>query len=258
MHIHGFLSSDSALDYHELCKKACELNYTSIAFTEHFDLLDTEILEYGILSLNKYFILIDKLRKEFPEINIIKGIELGEPHRVKEISDRLFKIEKPEYIIGSLHVTKKNLNVSTNINRILTINEVENYYQENLDMVQQGGFDTLGHLSIYKRSIPYNENYPKKRLFYIIDEIFREMIKKNICLEINFSSFFRNCISFLPEPELLVRYRDMGGDLITIGSDSHQLEHFDKFYNKTLDSLRLLKFRCIWWKLENKWYKLDL
>ena len=258
MHVHGYLSSDSVLDYRELCNKALQNEYRAIAFTEHFDLVDSEILEYGIISLNKYFSLIDKLRVEFPELQIIRGVELGEPHRVGELSQRLFREQKPDYIIGSLHVTKRRVNVSVKIHKPMSDKEIAGYYEENLEMVEQGGFDTLGHLGIYKRGLVSPQKIPKKTVFFYLDKIFTEIISKNICLEINNSGYKRNFNDLIPETEVLARYRDMGGELITIASDSHDLEQFDKFYKKTLDKIRQIGFRCIWWKNMQIWGKIDI
>ena len=259
MHLHGYLSSDSSiLDYHELCKKALDYGYKAIAFTEHYDLIDSEIVEYGIPPLHRYYDLIDLLRTKFPDLVILAGVELGEPHRVQEFSRRLFAEQPPDYIIGSLHVTRDGLNVSSRSVGEMTDEEITGYYLENLEMVQLGGFDTLGHLGIFKRGWPNHTKNTKKHFFKIIDEILREIIKKNICLEVNNSGLKTVFSEVIPEPEILARYRDMGGELITVSSDAHDLEHFNRFYDKTLDKLRQIGFRGIWWKNMKIWERIEI
>ncbi|MDD4157451.1 MAG: histidinol-phosphatase HisJ family protein [Candidatus Cloacimonetes bacterium] len=257
-HIHGKYSSDSILNYQELCKKAIANNYKYIAFTEHFDLIDSEIADYGLLPLRKYFQTIDKLREEFPELYIIRGIELGEPHRVKDFASKLFKDFKPDYIIGSLHVTRSGKNVSLTIKDNFTQSDVKEYYEENLEMVKTANFDTLGHLSIYKRGILTDTLPDEKSSQHIIDEIFKEMIKSEIAIEINYSGYKAFINQHIPNQTLLLKYKNLGGRLITIASDSHTIDHFNKYYDKTLDSLREIGFNCIYYKLNSIWHSVKI
>jgi histidinol-phosphatase (PHP family) len=258
MHIHGHYSADSNMSYSDLCQKAIERGYSHIAFTEHYDLLDYELAQYGLLPLQKYFKEIEDLRKDFPQLDITAGIEVGEPHRTYKTFQEIFKINKPEYIIGSLHVTRSKINVSLQLDEIPTQAEIKEYYEENLEMVQLGGFDTLGHLGIYKRGIANPEKIQETHINYIIDEIFREMVRKNMCLEVNNSGFKARINSIIPEPKTLIRYKELGGDLITISSDSHYLEHFDKYYEKTLDIIRELNFKVIYYKKGLEWRGVEI
>lgn len=254
MHIHGGrFSSDSKLDYNELCQKAIEKRYKAIAFTEHFDLLDSELQNHGVSVLEKYTNHLTKIQNEFPSLQIIKGIELEEPHRIANIAKKIFSDVVIDYTIGSLHFTKNKLNVSGKNVRMTEYN-LRQYYEETLEMVETGNFDTLGHFDIYKRSLCYQQTSDEKNVQHIIDEIFRVMIKKNICLEVN-SSSFKSYSTYLPEPMQLARYKELGGELITIGSDSHDLELFDKYYEKTLVSLRELGFSRLYYKYRGAWEK---
>jgi histidinol-phosphatase (PHP family) len=251
-HIHGQFSSDSKLDYRNLCQKSIEKNYKVIAFTEHFDLLDSELQNYGGPVLKKYIDYLSKIQREFPDLTIIKGIELGEPHRIVDIAKKLFSEVTIDYIIGSLHFTKTKINVSVKIDNPMTECDVQQYYKEILEMVEIGNFDTLGHLGIYKRSLFYQQIPSEKNVQHIIDEIFRVMIKKNICLEIN-SSSLKNYPTYLPDPIHLTRYKRLGGELITIGSDAHDLETFDKYYEKIVVSLKKLGFSYLYYKYNGTW-----
>ncbi len=257
-HIHGNYSSDSIIKYDELCDKAILNNYKYIAFTEHYDLIDSEIVDYGLLPLKKYFQIIDKLRLRYPHLNIIRGIELGEPHRVSDFAKKLFIDYKPDYIIGSLHVTRSGKNVSLAINNDYNESDVKEYYTENLEMVETNNFDTLGHLSIYKRGLLTDTLPDERGSLSIIDKIFETMIKNEICLEVNYSGYKAKINQHLPEDDLLLRYKKLGGRLVTIASDSHNLDHFDKFYNKTLDSLKEIGFNNIYYKFKNNWHEIRI
>ncbi|MCL2063070.1 MAG: histidinol-phosphatase HisJ family protein [Candidatus Cloacimonetes bacterium] len=260
-HLHGKYSSDSILGYRELCQKAIEKGYGVIAFTEHYDLIDTELKEYGLLPIKRYVVELAEIKKEYPDLEIITGIELGEPHIVGDFANRLFLDCKIEYIIGSLHVTRSGVNVSLRLPKPMSKKEITEYYEENLEMVKKGGFDTLGHLGIYKRGLGKVSSKSdssvyipdENHVYIIIDEIFRQMIKKEICLEVNASGFKVDFNNHIPEPEILLRYKKLGGKLITICSDSHDLGHFDRFYQKTLDNLRGIGFLELYWKKGRDW-----
>jgi len=212
---------------------------------------------WGLPPLQMYFNELDVIKSMFPELKIATGIELGEPHRVMGLAQKLFSYFKPEYIIGSLHVTRSGMNVSLSIDRELSENDIREYYEENLEMVQVGGFDTLGHLGIYKRGIGKYKCADEKHVFSLIDEIFRVMIKKDICLEVNNSGFNSDINDSIPDFKTLERYKKLGGELICISSDSHCLEQFNKFYNKTLDNLREIGFTCTQWKQNGIFTKID-
>ena len=257
-HIHGEYSSDSVIKYRELCELAINKDYSHIVFTEHYDLIDTELTHYGLLPIKRYFDKLKDLRVEFPNLHIITGIELGEPHRVMDFAKRLLSNFTPDYLIGSLHVTRSNINVSLKIDFPLAETDVKAYYEENLEIVENGGFDTLGHLGIFKRGLESGKQPEESKFHYIIDEIFKTMIRNNICLEVNYSGFKSSFNNHIPEPKILSRYLKLGGELITISSDSHDLKHFDKYYDKTLDNLKEIGYKCLYYKFNGKWNKLKI
>ena len=252
-HLHGYFSSDSNIDYHLLCRKALANGYTDLIFTDHYDLLVSEFMAYGVFSIHEYFFALKELKKAFPRLNILIGLEIGEPHRNQSLLKKIFKQYQPEYLIGSLHTLRSRINISMSINKPLLAKQVKEYYEENLEMCIKGGFDTLGHLGIFKRGLPYFDDSLEKKYVHIIDEIFREMIKKNICLEVNVSGFRNTMFNTIPEPKTLNRYKKIGGRLITIGSDAHDLEHFHQFHDKTLDILSEIGFYHLNMKNGDDW-----
>jgi histidinol-phosphatase (PHP family) len=221
--------------------------------TEHYDLLDSELCERGILGLRRYFADVSKYKADFPELKILTGLEVGEPHIVLDHVQRLFSMCQPEFLIGSLHVLRDGTKVSLRIDGIPSADHVRNYYTENLEMVTMGCFDMLGHLGVYKRGL-YTDCMPDESFVYcIIDEIFREMIRKNIALEINYSGLKAFMRQIIPDPTLLRRYLRLGGEQIAIGSDAHYIEHFDCFYDKTIEILREVGFTGIYYFEDREW-----
>jgi len=252
-HIHCEYSSDSHLTLSDLCKKAVRLDYSYIAITEHFDLIESEVVNYGILSLRSYFRDCQQMQQKYPQLQIVIGLEIGEPHRQMDLADKLLAIYRPDYLIGSLHVLTNGRNISLPITQPLTQTDIRLYYEETLAMVERGGFDTLGHLGIYKRGLQDEALPDESYMQSTIDEIFRVMIRKEIALEVNNSSFRSFFANHLPDKQQLLRYRQLGGELICLASDSHDLKHFDTFYDKTLDSIQGFGFSSLWVKSKGRW-----
>lgn len=93
------------------------------------------------------------------------------------------------------------------------------YWEEVLKTVKQGGFDSLGHLDFPKRY--YGEIYYTET---ILNEIFKNLLDKNMTIEINTSSLRKGHVETMPGIELLEIYKTNGGQYIMIGSDAHVVE----------------------------------
>lgn len=257
-HLHTDFSSDSLIKMPELIEKAIANNYEYICITEHFDLVPDELFHYGLLPLNKYFKQIEHYRIQYPQINLGFGLEIGEPHITKELRDKLLAFIEVDYLIGSLHLLKSKKNLSTPIDFPLQEDIIMQYYEEIIEMVEMGGFDTLGHLGIFKREINDSSDLDLSFIDKYLDKIFSLMIKNNICLEVNYSGYRSRLNAPLPDYSELAKYKALGGELITIGSDSHRIDFFNKFYDQTLDNLSGLGFKHLYYKLNNSWKSIDI
>lgn len=256
-HLHGEFSSDSRMSYDELCIKAIENGYHEIAITEHFDCLVSEIYHYGIPSYNEYFKRIEQIKKKYPKLNILFGVELGEYHRIKNLADSILDYHKPELKIGSIHILTDGKNISVPFEEPMTPKQVEDYYQENLLLVEKCDINILGHLGIYKRYLTKQPD--ETALLPIIDKIFQTIIAKDIALEVNYSPLRKSYNNLIPEPSLIKRYLKLGGQLITLGSDSHTIETFDDYYLKAVEVMKKCDINQLAQKSYSSWnfYSID-
>lgn len=82
--------------------------------------------------------------------------------------------------------------------------------------------DTLGHLDYIVRYNPNKAgNYSAPDYQDVIDEILTLIITKNIKLEINTSNFANDFEFPNPHTDIIKRYKELGGEYITVGSDAH-------------------------------------
>ena len=103
--------------------------------------------------------------------------------------------------------------------------------------------DSCGHLDYVARYLPERDNFYTYRAFAgLIDPILSELICRGIALEVNTAPLTKGLPYFNPLPEILSRYREMGGELITIGSDAHVPERIAGRFKDTAQILRSLGF----------------
>ena len=79
----------------------------------------------------------------------------------------------------------------------------------------------------------------------ILSIILKKVIERNIGIEINTSGFRNSVKESYPSIEVLRLYKELGGEIITIGSDSHNTEDVSKGYLLAIDMLKNLKFENI-------------
>lgn len=218
LHVHTENSCDSEADMELYVKKAIDLNFETICFTDHVDLNKNDY-GYDYYNSENFFEKYNKIKGEYGNnIDLCACIEFGEPHLYVNELEELSK--KPyDFIIGSIHWIG-NMFPCQKVREQYTAKEFYNlYWEEVLKTVKQGGFDSLGHMDFPKRY--YGEIYYTET---ILNEIFKNLLDKNMIIEINTSSLRKGHVETMPGIDLLEIYKTSGGQYITIGSDAHVVE----------------------------------
>jgi len=187
-----------------------------ICFTEHVDCNPNDD-GYQYYNSENYFNEFYTVKEKYGrKLTILSGIEFAGPHTYPEILSYYSSLNY-DYIMSTIHFWYENMYPNVMLDAgISTKMCYEYYWEEVLKAVIAGGFDCLGHMDFPIRSYKQLVFDPDK-----IAEIFREMIDKNISLEINTSSLRHNLAETMPGKELLSIYRDCGGRYVTTGSDTH-------------------------------------
>ena len=100
------------------------------------------------------------------------------------------------------------------------------YFELVLENVRKPrGYQALGHLDyVVRYGYSKAENYSYEKYEDLIDSILMELINRQIALEVN-TAGLRGGLGFPnPHPDIIRRYHNLGGDLITVGSDAHSPE----------------------------------
>ncbi len=97
-------------------------------------------------------------------------------------------------------------------------------------MAEWGRFDVLGHLTYPLRYIcgDFGIEIDMDRYESIIKKIFGTLIKNNMGIEVNTSGLFQKIGKPLPDERYVRMYKELGGEIITVGSDAHRTEHLGR------------------------------
>ena len=238
-HTHSDFSSDSDTPMEENIKRAMSIGLKEIAVTDHID-FDYPDPEFPFLfDYKPYSDEIERLRKIYGEkITIAKGVEIGiQPHVIGSIN-KFVENNQFDFIIASTHVVQDGYDLWVNdFFEGKTKDEAYcQYFEEVLHNVENYDFfNVYGHIDFINRYGNYTDKtIDYSRFRYLTDKILSALIEKQKGIEINTSGYRYGAGGPHPGFALIKRYRELGGKIITVGSDTHKPEHlaykFDEAY----------------------------
>lgn len=257
-HVHTAYSDDSNYPMEDVVKDAIRLNLEEIAFTDHVDYgvkPDRNSNEMpprfykGLPIVNvdypAYFAEIANLKEKYGhKIRIVAGLEFGVQVHTIERYEILFSQWPLEFVILSIHQVEDKEFWTQDFQRGRTQKEFQlRQYQELLDVVRlYKNYSVIGHIDSIKR-YDQNEEFPFMQYRDILEEVFKIVIADGKGIEVNTSSERYGLPDFQPSTDILRLYRDCGGEIITVGSDSHKPNHLASYIKVARDQLRDLGFR---------------
>ena len=222
-HMHSNFSIDSKSSMEDMVKRSIELNLNEICFTDHVD-YDLEPDFYLNYDYIKYFNSIEMLKKKYSDkISIKKGIELGLQSHIIEKCSQDVRMNPFDFVICSIHgVNTLDLYLSNYFKDKSQHEAYEGYYLELYNVVRNfKDYSVLGHLDVVKRYGNYPNVLDDSIFSDIIEAILKQAIHDGKGIEINTSNFRYNLSDLTPSRSILKLYKDLGGEIITTGSDSH-------------------------------------
>lgn len=244
-HTHSDNSFDSKEKINNMCNEALKKGITHIAFTEHFS-LDENKKTFGHMNFNKYFKEIREAKEEFKELNIHNGLELCEPHLQMEELKETLKDLPIDFILGSIH-NIKDRGLRTTAKEVGNKDCYDLYFDEYYDMVSLADFDIAAHLDLMSRyALNIVGNYNFEDYKEQIKKILSKIIEREKGIEINTSGLRNDLNSIHPKVEILTLYKELGGEIITIGSDGHKAEDVGEGCKEALKILKDLGYKNIY------------
>ena len=181
------------------------------------------------------------------QIALRMGVELGQPHAAPALADALLGAFSFDYVIGSVHQAAADMDLY--FYRYEQINQDEflhAYFDEMEALVAYGRFHILGHIDYPLRVMKLPHNRPSlKGYLERVDVVLQAIIERGIALECNAKGLFGWQQAVGPEDCVLARYRELGGEYITTGSDSHAPDNIGAGIAQALDRLRAFGFSYV-------------
>lgn len=246
-HIHSLFSADSEALTEEIVKTALSKGLSSICITDH---LDFDYSDNGVLfelDKDEYFYFFKNLKEKYKDLLDIRiGIETGlEPDKAERLDDFINR-HNYDFIIGSSHL----------------VNGIDPYYPEyfygrddyqaffeyfesiatNLKYCKN--FDVYGHIDYVVRYSPNkSKNYKVSDYLEILKEILKELIYNGKGIEVNTSGYRSGLSNPNPSFEIIKLYKELGGEIITLGSDAHKPQDIAYNFEKAIELIKACGFK---------------
>ena len=222
-HMHSRVSFDGHDTGLAMALAAKEQGLKEICFTDHLDYDPLGKMGKLDFDTDAYNAEYDHL--EVPGLTIRRGMEFGMDRKnvaqfKKDLQRRPF-----DFVLGSIHFVDDLDVYFEDFWRNKTIFQAERRcLEETLVCVElHNDFDVLAHLTYISKTRCHPSPRPVRYEDHreVIDEILKVLVRKGKGLEINTSGVDR-CGDYLPPMEMVRRFRELGGEIVTIGSDAHR------------------------------------
>lgn len=248
-HFHSLCSFDAEYPLTELCRVAADRGVTELCLTDHCDVVNEQGQPDDSFDWPAENAQLDAARAAFPGLRIRKGVELGQAILRPEAAARVLAEPDIDFVLGSMHNSRQGTDFYymkfTDRAQCLTL--LEEYLQCLLELSRTDFFDSLAHLT-------YPIRYMRARDGVAVDfrpfddlvrEILKTLVERGKALELNTSGYRKNAGEPLPPEYMLRLYRDLGGDLVTIGSDAHEPRWMDDGLEQGVALLQACGFRYL-------------
>lgn len=247
-HIHTKFSADSEADPRGHILKAIEMGLDEICFTDHQD-FNYPYMSFD-LDIDSYFKEMKLIKEEYKnQIRIKIGVEVGlDLNYIQEIND-FVNSHDFDYVIGSIHVIRNTefYEPAKYFNNKIKEEAHREFFLNTLECVKTFDcFNCLGHLDYIVRYGPYEDKTVNHELYQdIIDEIFKTLIQKGKGIEVNTSGYRDLKTCGFPSFKQVERYYQLGGRIITVGTDSHTSDRIGEHVEEVVREYQRIGFQDI-------------
>ena len=243
MHTHTGFSDDCDFSMETMLEGALKKGVKAVAVTDHYDPGYPDPEFPFIPDFDGYHRALEAARRKYSgKMEILWGLEIGIMEGQFEAAEKAVSAFPYDVIIGSFHCLRGSDLYTLDYSRRDGPALLEDFYSYVLECLKAfDNYDVLGHMSILDRYI--GKLYDYSPVEDIIDEILKILVDKGRGLEINTSSFRYGTGTWLPRESILKRYRLLGGEILTFGSDSHDPSYYLDHFSEAAELARSAGFK---------------
>ena len=261
-HTHSRHSHDGCETIDDMCARAKELGLKYYTITDHCEIDDYAYEEYQFYRDRVHGAYEDMIAKKEIYPFFLAGIEMAQSLQSIKSVENILNGREYDFVIGSIHRLENFEDFAywdTQPYRGETLwtpeilpkeKAIERYLLDILELAKWGKVDTIAHLTYPLR---YMMNDDGSRMNFdkhsdIVREIFKTIIQNGTSLEINTSGLRQAIGEVLPNRDFLKLYKEMGGELLTVGSDAHFVTDLGKGLQEGFEIMQDLGFKyyCVY------------
>lgn len=251
-HVHSQYSDDSEQTFAEIYHAAVKRGLRGLTVTDHANL--------SIIEEDRTFESITASAQEAKnanrcfgnEVRIFCGVEVSEHFDDMNNTNQLLHLADYDVVIGSVHRIEfggwKDFYSKIVFDESFHTEELYGYmgryFEYLLRVAEQADYDILAHLTCPLRYIngKYHRGLRLEPYREVIDEILHCVLRRNKSLEVNTSGIRGMYDNLMPDRSIIQRYFDIGGRLITLGSDAHTPSRVGNAFEETVNLLSKIGF----------------
>lgn len=250
-HLHSSHSGDSDTPMEDMVLQGIARGLTTMCFTEHndFDYPESPDTPAGMFLLNTdpYLYDLARLKEKYREqIRLLFGVELGLQPELPQENAVYAKSHDFDFIIGSSHVCHGRDPYYPAFYEGRSEEEAyREYFESILENIRRfSNFDVYGHLDYVVRYGPHrDQNYSYEKYRDLLDEILKLLLDRGKGIELNTGGIGSGMKDFHPCMAVLKRYRELGGEIVTVGSDAHDTQHIGDSFDRASEVLKECGFK---------------
>jgi histidinol-phosphatase (PHP family) len=231
-HLHTVRSPDADAQLEAYCALAVERGLAELAITDHVD-FDPTMPAYGYASFPDRERDVREAAARWADrgLAVRFGVEVTYERRYEEEIRGWLRRHPHDYVIGSVHVSARSPYKASNVAGFVAGRSlpeiVAPYFDEVTGAARSGLFDTIGHLDFMKRYLmPHVRPADLAAAPELYEPVLQALVESGTALEVNASGLRQLPRETYPSAAIVHRYRDLGGQHVTIGSDAHRTEWF--------------------------------
>lgn len=237
-HTHSAFSPDGSREasIDALCRAAIARGVSDLAITDHFDANGVPEKALSLYDAKAAFDAISAAKETYKgKLHLTYGVEIGQGNQYPKETRELLGAYPFEFVIGSLHNLRGSIDIYFyDFQKLMTAMPLsyigylfERYVSELCEMVESlPKIDTVGHLTYMRRYMVLSGfDYDFSSHRDSLEVLFRKMRARETALEVNVSTLWKGLPFAMPDKNILKLYRECGGELVTVGTDSHDTAH---------------------------------
>ena len=238
-HMHSTVSYDGHNTPEEMVQAAEKRGLEIMCFTDHLDYTPAYPDRRMVFDEGTYRKTYSSIKSD--KVQILHGMEFGMlPNNARQLEEDL-KMYPFDYVLGSCHFIDGLDPYFPEYWVGKTQEQAERlYFEELLECIRvHDNFDVCSHLTYISKT---RCNPVKRPIVYgmyksLVDEILKTLVKKEKGLEVN-TSGLNSCGVFLPDEPYLQRFKELGGRIVTVGSDAHTADRVGQYCDRACQTLK--------------------